>query len=254
MQKESQKSNQSLRSSDNQLLKQKELIIFNSDEDFHLSSDSLFDSFKKLPRLLKNDVFDENKLKIIDDPSQYSDLIFDKENFQNEKGFNFNLFINFMVESFEKKLHMIYSKYIILNISDLQNSYKSDDILGSILNELELKKFVKIIIDKCVPKYFTVLSTFLIMEDLLLMIEGINPYEKLNQIFFTCFLYVSNYYEDSNVCLDFPFITSNLDSLLLNANNCGYLIFQISGKTKSNYLDYENQVERDYIKYWINQP
>jgi hypothetical protein len=250
MERESQKSdNLNLKSSNNPLLTQKELIIFGN---FSLS-DSFFNSFDKFPRLLKNDAIDANK-KIIDDLSQFSDLIFDKERFQNEKGFNFDLFITFMVESFEKKLDMIYSENIISNISDLQNSNKSDDILGSILNDFGLKKFVKIIINKCVPKYFTFLSTFLIMEDLLLMIRGLNPYENLNQIFFTCFLYISNYYEDSKVCLDFPFISTNLESLLLDNTNCRYLVFLISAKTKRNYVEYEKQMERDYIKYWIKQP
>ena len=160
-----------------------------------------------------------------------------------------------MVQEFEKKLDEIYED-IIINVSDHKqdNDSNSDDILSLMLNEFDLLKFVNIIIKKCVPKYSTFLLTFLIMQDLLVLIKGINPYDNMNKIFFTCFLYISNYYEDSNVCLDTPFISSNLNSLLLDSNNCMTLIYLIHCKSISDFIEYEKQTERDYIKFWINQP
>jgi len=244
-------SNKDLKSNGMNSCYQKELVIFTNPNELTLT-DPLC-PLNELEPFLNENI--PTNGKIIDDLSKFSDLIFDKDSFQKEKGQNFDLFIEYMVIKFETKLDEIFNEDFILNGSDINNDFKKtdDDILSLILDEVGLVKFVKIIIYKCVPKYFTIISTFMIMEDFLLQIQGINPYKKKNQIFFTCFLYISNYYEDSNVCLDFSFIITNLEYLLLKPSNCMRLIHLINNKNTNDYNEYELMMENNYIKFWINQ-
>ena len=193
---EANKSCKSSKSSEINFNIQKKLVKFD-DKDKITIKDFYLNSLEKLPNLIKNEI--SHKI-IIDDFSQISELIFDKKNFHKEKGYNLDFFIEFVVQTFKTEVDKVFTE-------KQDNSNNSDDILSSILNNFDIIKFVKIIIKKCIPKYSTFLLTFMIMQDFLVLIKGhLNPYNNMNQIFFTCFLFVSNYFKDSSVFLEFLII------------------------------------------------
>ena len=174
------------------------------------------------------------------------------------KSFDKNYYIDMLI-----KYYMYHADELRLNNNELSktNTTNNDSSLSIILeiknplkknileyinSEISLNDAMKVIIDYCNPKYFTFITTFMLMSDIIEESEGSRYLFKLKKVFLSCFYVAAILLEEDPSTIKSLFYNWQIESNLVDKACINKIVSILLSKSLYDLYKYQLQFEKLY--------